>query len=39
MEDCHPTDTPVEYGTKLTKEGEGTYINPTYYIIWSWFNK
>ena len=31
MEDCHPTDTPVEYGTKLTKEGEGKYINPTYY--------
>jgi hypothetical protein len=31
MEDCCPTDNPVEYGTKLTKEGEWDLVNPTYY--------
>jgi len=31
MEDCCPTDNPVEYGTKLTKEGERDLVNPTYY--------
>jgi len=31
MEDCCPADNPVEYGTKLTKEGEGDLVNPTYY--------
>jgi hypothetical protein len=31
MEDCCPADNPVEYGTKLTKEGEGDLVNPIYY--------
>jgi hypothetical protein len=31
MEDCDPADNPVEYGTRLTKEGEGDLVNPTYY--------
>ena len=31
FEDCHPIDTPVEFGLKLTKEGEGKLVNPTYF--------
>jgi hypothetical protein len=31
MEDCCPADNPVEYGTKLTKKGEGDLVNPIYY--------
>jgi len=31
MENCCPADNPVEYGTKITKEGERDFVNPTYY--------
>ncbi|MBV8801912.1 MAG: hypothetical protein JO131_02910, partial [Gammaproteobacteria bacterium] len=31
MEDCNPVATPVECGTKLTKIGEGTSVDPTHY--------
>jgi hypothetical protein len=31
MEDNCLTNNPVEYGTKLTKEGEGDLVNPIYY--------
>ncbi|PKI78999.1 hypothetical protein CRG98_000640 [Punica granatum] len=31
MEDCLPVDTPVECDIRLTKEGEGKPMSPTYY--------
>ncbi|KAJ8769571.1 hypothetical protein K2173_005174 [Erythroxylum novogranatense] len=31
MEDCQSVDTPVECSIKLTKEGEGKLVNPTYF--------
>jgi hypothetical protein len=31
MEDCCLADNPIEYGTKITKEGERYLVNPTYY--------
>ncbi|KAK2988268.1 hypothetical protein RJ640_003139 [Escallonia rubra] len=31
LEDCQPVDILVECGTKLTKEGAGKLVNPTYY--------
>jgi hypothetical protein len=33
IKDCCPADNPVEYETKLTKEGDGDLVNPTYYKI------
>ncbi|XP_042441388.1 uncharacterized mitochondrial protein AtMg00810-like [Zingiber officinale] len=31
MEDCYAMDTPVEYGIRMTKDGKGKLVNPTYY--------
>jgi hypothetical protein len=33
MEDCCPVDNPVEYRTKLTKEGEGVVMSQSHKLI------
>ncbi|KAG6489026.1 hypothetical protein ZIOFF_050284 [Zingiber officinale] len=31
MKDCCAMDMPVEYGIRMTKDGEDKLVNPTYY--------
>jgi len=33
MEECHPTETPIPLGTKLSKKYEGPAVDPTLYKI------
>ena len=31
MQDCNPVKTPIEVGTKFSKEGDETCVDPTYF--------